>query len=130
MPGGAGSIRDKLVHTIDGVVVWTARCQSMSEPELKAPGSYGDLSAAISYWQTASKDLVSLLDSITENGLAKELGYPEADRQSGTHTISEMLVHVLDHCTYHRAQVMAFLRAVGGEPESTTFRWFLRDRRH
>ncbi len=129
MPDGAESVRDKLVHTIDGVAVWAARCEAALESGIRSAESFGNLAVTIGYWKTESQRLAQLMEGMTEEELAEQRGYPDQDQQSGPHSVAEVLFHVLDHCTYHRAQVMAFLRAVGGEPVSTTYRWYLKEHR-
>jgi uncharacterized damage-inducible protein DinB len=115
-------LRDLLLH-LHGVqraflTVWTSRRVETYVSEVGADlmaaqaavrSYYNDLSAAV-----ASLDATTLRRSIVMPGL--EQHEQRLGRRFAAPTLAETMLQVVSHSTYHRGQVNARLREVGGEP--------------
>jgi uncharacterized damage-inducible protein DinB len=126
-------IRELLLH-LHGVQraflqMWTGEPRPFptleGEPELRAierwvTEYYVDLEAAV-----ATFDDATLLRPIEVPGLKK---YEEqAGRRFDTPTLADTMVQVTSHSTYHRGQLNARLREIGGEPplvDYIAWTWF------
>jgi uncharacterized damage-inducible protein DinB len=73
--------------------------------------------------QTYYADVNAFLDAVDESELKREVSMPwvkafeaQLGRTFSTPTLGETIFQVASHSTYHRGQVNARLREVGGEP--------------
>jgi uncharacterized damage-inducible protein DinB len=120
---GADETLHKLLLHLHGVQrffleVWHER--PLAPPDPSAVADTASIHAwSRSYYAEAS----AFLDSLDEAALMRPVVMPWADefaRQRGIPprrpTLAETIFQVTSHSTYHRGQVNARLRAVGGEP--------------
>jgi len=61
------------------------------------------------------------LDSLEEEGLARELNYKNTKGEGWTNQKQDILMHVVMHSAYHRGQIAAAMRAAGLTPACTDF---------
>lgn len=58
---------------------------------------------------------------LTEEDLGDFIAYKNTKGETWSNTIDDILMHVVMHSSYHRAQIAADLRAAGHEPAMTDF---------
>lgn len=115
-------IRDLLLH-LHGVqraflAVWTS--QPLNVPEV---GAAFDVATAQSSVRTYYSDLAAAISMFHDEALTRPIRMPGLEpyeerlgRRFEDPTLAETMVQVVTHSTYHRGQVNARLREVGGEP--------------
>jgi uncharacterized damage-inducible protein DinB len=59
---------------------------------------------------------LKFIDEINEEELSKEISYVNSKGEKFTNTIQQIMTHVINHSTYHRAQVAAAVRQLGHSP--------------
>ena len=57
--------------------------------------------------------------------MARAVSYVNVKGETWTYRLEEMLVHLVNHSTYHRGQVATMLRQLGKTPEPTDYLLFL-----
>jgi uncharacterized damage-inducible protein DinB len=67
-----------------------------------------------------------ILDATTETDLERPVSYVTSKGDKFTNTLGDILLHMALHCSYHRGQVAAAVRAAGGEPVNTDYINFVR----
>jgi len=72
--------------------------------------------------------LRAVVTAAGSEGLDAAVTYRTRARAEGRNTLSEILMHVALHGTYHRGQIAILVREGGGVPASTDFSTYLRDR--
>lgn len=72
---------------------------------------------------------ISQSDSLAEAALEERLGFTLIGGNRGEMTRAEMLLHVVNHCTYHRGFVADLFFQVPAPPPLTDLTVFLRERR-
>src|SRR5690349_8546511 len=120
--GRDARLRDLLLHLHvvqrAFVAVWTN-----TPPEFPSPGDFGELEQlrqwSLPYYVAAR----AFMSRIGEGELSRHVVMPWAGelakqlgREPGTPTLAETIFQVTSHSTYHRGQVNARLRELGGEP--------------
>jgi uncharacterized damage-inducible protein DinB len=78
-------------------------------------------------WSSVQKRWEQWADSITDADLERVIDYKDlrgAERQS---LAKEMVMHVVNHATLHRGQVMSMLRQMGIAPPQTDLIFFYRE---
>ncbi|MDZ4723834.1 MAG: DinB family protein [candidate division Zixibacteria bacterium] len=69
----------------------------------------------------------NLLASLSQNGYEKQIQYVNTKGEKYSNSIWDILTHVVNHASYHRAQVALLLRQDGYEPPMTDYIVFVRE---
>jgi uncharacterized damage-inducible protein DinB len=114
------TIRGTLAHMIGADLIWVSRWEA-ADPVLP-PGwddrSVAELRAALEEIRVRQDAFV---DALEPSDLDRELHYHDRAGEPHVSTFRHMLVHVVNHATYHRGQLATLLRQVGAIPPSTDF---------
>jgi len=66
-------------------------------------------------------DWINLLEGLHENDFERRIEYSNMKGEKFANTIKDIVVHVINHSTYHRAQIALLVRQSGGEPAKTDY---------
>ncbi len=66
-------------------------------------------------------DWINFLEGLHENDFEKRIEYTNIKGEKFTNTIKDIVVHVINHSTYHRAQIAQLIRQSGGTPARTDY---------
>lgn len=117
--GSFPSIRETIAHLVLGEWVWTQRWKGVnptSAPGWSENAVLADLRRAL---REIEAERLALISTIGEEDLLRPRDFTYMSGAAGRHSLQEMIVHVVNHSTYHRGQVVTMLRQVGGAPIST-----------
>jgi uncharacterized damage-inducible protein DinB len=132
--GGFRSLRDTLVHLVQGEWIWLQVWNEAlpdeaffaeldrRRDELFRPDRYPDLASVKRKLEEIEKDLIAFLDPLTDQALERVLIIPEQAK------IVHLMQHVANHSTYHRGQASLLLRQLGAQPLPTDFHVFIFER--
>jgi uncharacterized damage-inducible protein DinB len=100
------------------LAVWKTR--NLTFPD---PSEFRSIAELHAWTATYYAEARAFLDAVNEDALARRVVMPwagelakELGRQPDSPTMAETMIQVTSHSTYHRGQVNARLRAVGGQP--------------
>ena len=68
-----------------------------------------------------TSEWISLLKKFKDIDLAKRTEYKNIKGEKFSNTIKDIITHVINHSTYHRAQIAQLVRQSGGEPAKTDY---------
>ena len=74
--------------------------------------------------QTA--EWINFLEGLHEDDFEKRIEYTNTKGELFTNTIKDVIVHVINHSTYHRAQIAQLVKQSGGEPAKTDYIFYQR----
>ncbi len=78
-------------------------------------------------FETINKELHTTSHTIIDNiALNKEVSYVNLQQQPFSNTVEDILIHVVNHATYHRAQIAQHMRLNNLEPVATDYISFKR----
>jgi uncharacterized damage-inducible protein DinB len=99
-------------HMLAAQQIWLGRCkvQSSSVPTLWPEWGAEELKAHI---QQNHSDYLTFLDTLAENDFQKNISYKNTRGDSFTNVLEDILAHVVNHGTHHRAQVGMLLKQGG-----------------
>ena len=70
-------------------------------------------------WAEMVRTRAPLLAGLTEQVLKEPITYENPPGTSWTYSVRQVLLHVVNHSTYHRGQVASMLRQLGTVPPAT-----------
>jgi len=107
------SIRQTVYHMWDAESVWKQRIELVEKTQKPAPQFQGTFESACEEWITVSRQLLEMVQQINPVKLSHTVAYYNSQKQYGKLTVIEILMHVFNHATYHRGQLVTLLRQVG-----------------
>ena len=88
-----------------------------------------DIEQVRAAWGPLEQDIRAFVNGLGADGLVRSLEYRSLAGQPATSQFWEMILHVVNHGTYHRGQIATFLRQIGSTPaQSTDMIVFFRER--
>ena len=117
-PGNASfsSVRDTLVHTLSGQVIWLSRWQGRGNPPWYDPNDYPDLAALRRYWHEIDAKTHAFIDGLDEAALNRILHYRNSQDEPVAYPLWQVMLHEVNHSTQHRSEVAALLTGYGYSP--------------
>lgn len=119
-----GSIREQLVHLIDAEDVWISELRDAqpSEP-LPETTDVDDREAIRTLWDTVEQSTRTYLSSLHDDQLfSKPITDPEEDKDL---IVWQVLLHIVNHATDHRAQLLHALHDLGVDTKSQDYIFYV-----
>ena len=101
-----GSVRNQVVHMLNMEDRWFCSLRGLPVPGILNPVYFGTAAKVRARWDAVESDMRATLSGLTD----EELRRPITGEMVGW----EVLWHVLNHGTDHRAQILAMLNQLGG----------------
>ena len=116
-------VRDEKILSIMGHIVaaqylWLHRIKGLPPANVKLWGEYS-LEQLVQMADEAGKLWLDFVET-TEN-FNRELTYRNYTNDPYTNNVENIMIHLVNHSSYHRAQVALLLRQKGFEPINTDF---------
>jgi uncharacterized damage-inducible protein DinB len=70
---------------------------------------------------TVTSEWINLIESFQEKDFDARVEYKNTAGEKYTNTVKDIITHVINHSTYHRAQIALLIRQSGGEPAKTDY---------
>lgn len=107
-----------MAHVVAAQLLWLHRIKGLPAPDVKLWGSY-TLEEVNTMAEDAGKqwiDFVGATDSFD-----REMTYKNYTGDTYTNNVEMVMIHLVNHSSYHRAQIATLLRQQGLEPINTDF---------
>jgi len=114
-----GGVRGTLVHTMSAEWVWLERWKGVSPTKLFDEGEFPDIVAVRDRWAAIEDHRASWLGSLRPDAMPEKIRYRNLQGQDFESPLWQMVQHVANHSTYHRGQIVTFLRQLGAKAVST-----------
>lgn len=106
-----GSVRDQIVHLMDVDEVWFSELQSVQPSDPLPPVDGDDREIIRARWDKIEQMMRRYLDALRDDMLLdKPIKEPEEDKDI---IVWQALLHVVNHGTDHRAQILRLLNDLG-----------------
>jgi uncharacterized damage-inducible protein DinB len=115
------SLWDTLCHIIVEEWVWLRRCEGQnprSAPPWASSGSRDAVFQALAELQGERTAFLAALAPVT---LDEPVPFRSFEGHEHRHTVRDMLIHTVNHSTYHRGQAATILRQLGAAMPETDF---------
>ena len=110
-----GSVRSHMVHCMYVDDAWLARLQMQPPPSRLEATDYADQAAVRHHWDGVRESMLEYVSKVSEAELKQIIPIILPSRFSGARESArwEILLHVVNHGTDHRAQILARLHELG-----------------
>jgi uncharacterized damage-inducible protein DinB len=115
------SVRDTLVHLLAVEWLWLERWRGRSPRVLLASEEFPTLAAVPDRWHVVAQEMKQYLSALPEESLEQQMTCMSTRGNTWTYALWRMMVHFLEHQTYHQGQVTALLRQLEVVPPKVDF---------
>jgi uncharacterized damage-inducible protein DinB len=122
------SVRDTLAHIMDVEWLYLERWNGRSPAALPPAESYPNHANVVVRWKEVEQELNHFVAAQDSAGLEQRIDYRNTKGDAFSNLLWEMLLHLVNHSTYHRGQVTTLVRQLGTKPASTDLINFYRQR--
>ncbi len=122
------SVRDTLAHIYGAEWIWLERWQGRTPTNLPKPADFPDLASLRARWAALEQELNAFAGGLDNDKLHADLETRTLDGTRYAQPLWQMMQHVVNHGSYHRGQITAFLRQLGHKAVSTDLIRFYRER--
>jgi len=123
--GSFPSVRETLAHIYAAEWIWLERWKGRSPRALPAAQEVPTLETLKEKWGPVEEGQRGFVEGLTEARMEEPISYVNTKGEAWAYPLGEMLVHVVNHSTYHRGQVATMLRQLGKAPLPTDYLVFL-----
>jgi len=114
-----GSVRDQIIHLIDAEQVWFCELRYVMPLDPLPSATSDDRDAIRAYWDTVEQTIRIYLAELRDDMLfTKPIKYPEEDKDL---IVWQVLLHVANHATDHRSQLLRALHDLGVDTKSQDY---------
>ncbi len=125
-PGSFPTVRKTLLHIWDAQFIWLSRLNGTSLSEFPSKNFNGNLSAACDGLLNSSQQFIDYVNGLNRNP-DSIISYQTLDGKKFENATSDIILHCMNHSTYHRGQIINLLRGAGfTEVGSTDYMRFCR----
>ena len=108
-----GSVRDQIVHLLDAEDMWFSELRGANPLEPIPPSDSDDRETIRAHWDRVEQQIREYLAALQDDMLfTKPIQEPEEDQVL---FVWQVLLHVVNHATDHRAQILRALNDLGVE---------------
>jgi uncharacterized damage-inducible protein DinB len=123
--GSFPSVRETLAHIYAAEWIWLERWRGTSPPALPASHDLSTLEALRSKLERVEQERRAFARGLSDARLSEVLAYSNLAGEAKKNLLGELVVHLVNHSTYHRGQVATMLRQLDRKPLATDYVLFL-----
>ncbi|MCU0465666.1 MAG: DinB family protein [Anaerolineae bacterium] len=119
-----GSVRNQLVHLASVDNTWFSALREVDIPDWLEPDHFDDRDVLRAHWDTVEQSMRAYLAILRDDML---LTKPFPDGEDKDLVLWQVLIHVVNHGTDHRAQVLRLLNDLGAKTVSQDYVFYAYD---
>lgn len=124
LSGSFGSLYIIMKHLVWAEKVWLGRVDNDAVANMREL----DFPGLLEEWKATSAKWVSEVQQQAPEAFDQQVVYYTTKGVEHSNTLTEIVIHLLDHATYHIGQMMNAVRSFGIEPVSTNYIHYLRQK--
>ena len=114
--GSFGSIQGTMAHMVGAEWIWLERWKGTSPSSAPSELQDRDARTLADRWEA---ERTAWIGARSDEDLRRVLSYRRLNGEPSSTPMDVLVRHVVNHSTYHRGQVAAFLRNLGKTPPSS-----------
>ncbi len=117
-----GSVQGQILHVMSADDYWFSGLRGVKRPGPLAPADLGNRQAIRARWDGIEHSMRDYLARVTDKMLFEK---PFTDGEDDNVLLWQALLHVANHGTDHRAQLLRLLHDLGAQTESQDYIFYL-----
>jgi uncharacterized damage-inducible protein DinB len=110
-----GSIQNHVVHLMSVDNAWFSGLRGVAIPKSLDPADFDDRNLIRAQWDTVEQDMCEYLANLRDDMLFEKPFAHDEDDPDKDLILWQVLIHVVNHGTDHRAQLLRLLNDVGAK---------------
>jgi uncharacterized damage-inducible protein DinB len=120
-----GSVRDQILHLMNVDEAWFSELRGVEPSEPFSPANFDDRESIRAQWDSVVQNMREYLAGLRDEMLFEQpIEEPEEDKDL---ILWQVLLHVANHGTDHRAQLLRVLNDLGVETTSQDYIFYVYD---
>jgi len=119
-----GSVRNQIIHLMSADDAWFSGLRSVEEPKPFNPADFDDRKIIRANWDDVEQNMRDYLGKLRDDMLFQK---PFTDGEDQDVVLWQVLLHVANHGTDHRAQVLRLLNDLGVETAPQDYIFYIYD---
>lgn len=119
-----GSVRNQIVHLISADETWFSALHGAQFPEPLDPSQFDDRKRIRTHWDGVEREMRAYLADLRDEMLFEK---PFAEGEDKDLILWQVLIHVANHGTDHRAQLLRLLNDLGVKTTSQDYIFYVYD---
>lgn len=128
VPYSMGSLHEQVVHTMWAEAVWLSRSQHGITFTYYKPSDYPTIASIRQQWANIESDWRKFLAELSESDLERRIEVTSTEGTKFIDILAQMLLHVVNHGTDHRGQMLRIIHDFGGETFEQGISFYLREK--
>jgi uncharacterized damage-inducible protein DinB len=123
-----GSVHKMLVHLMAGQWLWLCRFRGDSPKRMEDHTDFPKRMDVEQRWPLVHAALIDFVGRQTQNQLNANISYHDTRGETHTLPLRDMILHLIDHGSYHRGQINTMIKRSGGTPIAISYRLWAAER--
>jgi len=116
-----GSIHKLLVHCMAAQWIWLSRWRGECPTRLENHEDFPTRDSLEQRWPLVHSAMLDFLGLQSQKGLSRIVQYKNTRGEIYNVALGDLMLHVIDHGSYHRGQVNTMIKHAGGTPAAVSF---------
>ena len=122
-----GGIHGTLVHLVGSEKMWLSRWTGKPDAAFLTSVDVPTVEAVRNAWVAVGFETAKFLGAMTDRKLQDTFTMKTSKGDTYTHIYWQAFQHMVDHCSYHRGQIVSMMRQQGTAPPTTGLINFYRE---
>lgn len=127
MKSSHGGIHGTLVHIVASEKMWLSRWTGKPDAKFLSAAEAPTVEAVKTVWVAVGFETARFLGTMSDRKLQEAFTMKTSKGETYTHFYWQAFQHMVDHCSYHRGQVVTMMRQQGIAPPTTGLINFYRE---
>lgn len=123
-----GSVHAQLVHVMSAEEIWFFRLRGESLAAMRKPEDFPTRLEIRHKWNLIERDVRAYVNRLTDADLLTNVCYRTTTGKTCSDSLAGVLLHVVNHGTDHRAQILSLIDQLGGETVEQDLIFYMREK--
>jgi uncharacterized damage-inducible protein DinB len=115
-------------HMLGAQVIWLNRFLGTSLDHVPSIDDYPDLPSWIHGWEENASHIEAFMAGLTDEQMTAPMTWTTTSGDTHSRPLWQPIVHLVNHTSYHRGQVVSLLRQMGYKAPKTDLIYYFIDR--
>jgi uncharacterized damage-inducible protein DinB len=120
-----GSIHKLLVHAMAAQWLWLCRWRGESPDHIENSEDYPTRQVLEQRWPLVHGAMMDFFGQQSTRSLERNVEYRNSKGEVFSLPLHELMLHVVDHATYHRGQLNSMIKRAGGTPGAVSYQIYV-----